>query len=119
MVIKNACIVVDLKSLISFFSSCDNMFWLYRRFPLKAIISNLLEITNDHDNYIELLMAETMTRLNVSEVTDEVRLLELFYEEMATEIEEHLYKRIQVTADSRDLVLDRWVDSTTILLRVK
>ncbi len=116
---KVTAFLVDLRRVIEFFSSCEVMYWLYRQYPLQAIITTILSEQWKYSDNFERFINECIDR-NVDPFDEhECEIIQVFYDAILQCLDKEIYRMVKIDMDLSELVLDTWTDSTSVILRIE
>jgi hypothetical protein len=109
-------IAVDIREVVRDFQDVTNMAGIYKRFPLKDMIQVILSV-NQYISYNDTIWFEVESRMAGDMEHIDFNVLELFFETLAFGVDEHIRRFLPDYIDQSEYIFDKWVDSTTILLR--
>lgn len=109
-------IVVDIREVYHDFGQYYAMADVYQKFPLKDMIQVILSV-NQFISYNDTIWFELESRLAGDMDTVDTNVLELFFETLAFQLDEHVRRFVPYGVDTSEYIFDKWVDSTTILLK--
>lgn len=114
--IKITAVVIDLKPIIDQYTRYGDMFPLYRKHPLRSIITRLLSIVDEElESFVGKLIFDSTYCLNI--VYEPLK-LELFFDGLINDIESHMYRQSELLPVT-ELIFDEWVDQTTVIMRIE
>jgi hypothetical protein len=111
-------VIIDLREIMIELSKDRNKYHVYRHFPIKDIISTFLSIPI-YTHYKEAVYLESEMRFNGLNLTcDQIFELEKHYDFLVYTIDKYVVDLLdKVNKEWDTLVLERWVDNTSVMLR--
>lgn len=108
-------IIVDLRNFIEFQTLRPLMMGIDQIFPVRSIISTILAF-NQYIGYSDAFWFE-LERRNKDLDKVNTNVLEIYLEGFVHELDEFIRSKVPKTTDTGQYVIDRWLDSTTIVLK--
>lgn len=109
-------LVVDIRDTIKEYNSISQFQSIYRYFPLADIISTVLTIESDLDyepfifDELERRLGDKLDHINMDNLT-------IFFETMVLDIDQTIQDKLPVHIRGTDFIFDKWISSTTLILR--
>ena len=107
--------IIDLKELLDSYVKYGTLYDVYRHYPLRKMVSNLLTFEID---YQEVLWFDMEVNIN-SETLDGLNLenLEVFYDILAEDLDQHMSRQLGKPFQHTECRFIEWVDNTSIILK--
>lgn len=108
-------VIIDLTEVIKEYIAYNQFYRLYAKFPLQCIITEILSV-RPYDNFTDSIWIECEKRLGSSYDDFDTNHLDIFYDTLASSLDERIRIMFPTCDDYAEYVLDKWINSTTIVL---
>lgn len=109
-------IIVELRDVIERYLKLEQYYTLYRRFPLKEMISVLLSVEQEKD-YSDYIFSELENRLGDLIDSVDLNYLELFFEFLIKDIDDEIKTKCPSILDTSNFILDNWISEYAVILK--
>lgn len=109
-------IIVELRDVIERYLKLEQYYTLYRRFPLKEMISVLLSVEQEKD-YSDYIFSELENRLGDLIDSVDLNYLELFFEFLIKDIDDEIKTKCPSMLDTSNFILDNWISEYAVILK--
>ncbi len=109
-------LVVEIRDVMRYYDSLEQYYTLYRKFPLKDIVSILLSVKQEQD-YSDYIFSELEGRLGDLINSIDLNYLELFFELLIKDIDEAIRDKCPNIIDASKFILEEWINDYTIILK--
>ena len=108
-------IVVDLREQLDFFNNMPSLYEVFRKFPLKDIITTMFTVS-PYIDYSDIIFTEVEIRFEEGVDTE---LLSILFENIMTIIDEHIGKLLAYRNDFSYYLIDEWLGKTSVILKLE
>lgn len=109
-------IIVELRDVIERYLKLEQYYTLYRKFPLKEMISVLLSVEQEKD-YSDYIFSELENRLGDLIDSVDLNYLELFFEFLIKDIDDEIKTKCPSMLDTSNFILDNWISEYAVILK--
>jgi len=109
-------LIIELRDVIEYYDNLEQYFTLYRKFPLKDIISILLSVKQEQD-YSDYIFSELEDRLGDLINSIDLNYLELFFELLIKDVDDEIKSKCPNIINTSEFILEEWINNYTVILK--
>ena len=108
--------IVELRPVISVYSSHEALYPLYHVYPLRSIIQTIL-MMKPYDDHMELFWIELDNRLSIldSRITFDIDTISVWVECLTEHLDTTIRQAIPISVDSDEYSFQSWLGTSVIL----
>lgn len=109
-------IVVEIRDIIEYYLKLDQYNSIYKKFPLRDMITTLLSVKQDLD-FSDKIFSELENRLEDLINYVDLYHLELFFEFLIRDIDDEIKNKCPDVIDISEFIIDSWLSDYTVVLK--
>ena len=110
--------LIDLTDILDKYLPVSKMQSIYRKYPLRTIVGDLLQGVDDYEEWIWWKTTAHIGQEAIDDMSsDEIENIQALYTTLVDDLDRSVAKAIGGKYDCTRFMFDKWVDSITVSIR--